>query len=274
MPQTEDTEEQISEFERAVRYYTLPRVVYPVTMGAICVFAVFLLQALAAISYGWLAENSEWFSRGLFFLCWLVGLGSVAFLAQAFLNEVRQRRTLNQAQGIPNPTGIEEDLPDPFSDHLLLRHPVAVRGEFFSCTNEERALMFFVDSAKERWLELGRSKKDTWNVRTAQDEEYCHIRIEGGPLSFSLDPALPGRLVVTKEGEVIARITSRFSFTAIHTEIKILQPEERAYSVRHQGIYYEEKLVGRLYNVRQSGYLDIKKDHFNEGILAYFLVWS
>jgi len=44
------------------------------------------------------------------------------------------------------------------------------------------------------------------------------------------------------------------------------------YRIEHRCIYHADRLVGRIYFLRRSLYLDIENDHFNLGILAYYAV--
>ena len=273
MPQAEQPKDQLSEYERAVCYYTLPRVISPVTVGAMAVYAAFIVLAIAAMVYGFYAEQRVWWLAGMFFFSWMVALGSITFLFRAFLNEMTERRALTEARGLVDAAEEDFDIPDPFAGHVLLKHPVAMHGRLFSCTEDDATLMYFVDSPKERLIGF-RRRGESWNIRTAHDTEYCHIEVFGLLPSFVVDPALPGKLFITREGKEVARIVSRFSFQAPTAEIQLLGPEPKKYLVRRQGIYFEGRLIGRLYGVRQSDYLDIRKEHFNEGILAYFAVWS
>ncbi len=272
---SEETQEPLGDYERVVCYYTLPNVISPVTFGTICIFVVFLLQTVAAVAYGWYAGSDRWLWGGLIAMLWLIAAGSVAFLARAFINEMRERQALAQAHGIHDSVApTDSGIPDPFAEHILLRHPVAARGRLFACSENDSSLQFFVDSPQEHLMNLGNHREEHWSVRTRHDTEFCRIQVLRGLPSFTMDPALPGKLTVTRDGQEIARIVSRFSFQAPTTEIRLLQPEPKTYTVRRQGIYTEGRLVGRMYSLRQSDFLDIDKRHFNEGILAYFVVWS
>jgi len=274
MLESAEHQEHLSDYERAVCYYTLPRVISPVTFGTICVYCVLLAQTLAATCYGWYTNDRAWTVGGVVAFLWLIALGSILFLIRAFVNEVRERRALAQAHGMQDAVPASSEIPDPFGGHVLLRHRAAARGRLFSCTENDASLQYFVDSPQEHFVNFGKRGKDHWNVRTKHDTEYCHIQVLRGLPSFTLDPALPGKLSVTKDDMEIARIVSRFSFQAPTTEIQILQPNPRKYVVRRQGIYHQDRLVGRMYSLRQSNYLDVEESHFNEGILAYFVVWS
>ncbi len=274
MLESEDSREHLSDYERAVCYYTLPRVISPVTFGTICVYCVIVAQTLAATFYGWYTGNRDWMVGGIVAFLWLIALGSVLFLIRAFINEMRERRALNEAHGLHDAVPASSEIPDPFAGHVLLRHPAAARGRLFSCTQNDASLQYFVDSPQEHFVNFGNHAKDLWKVRTKHDVECCQISVLRGLPSFTLDPALPGKVSVTKDGVEIARIVSRFSFQAPTTEIQILHPNPRKYEIRRQGIYHQDRLIGRMYSLRHSNYMDIEESHFNEGILAYFVVWS
>lgn len=273
MLQQDDRHERLSDFERAVCYYSLPRAVSPLTFGGICVYAAFIAQALAAMAYGVYAWDTRWLVNGTIVLLWLIAIGSVVFLVRAFRNEVRERRLLAAAKIRRETVEVDSDLPDPFENHVLLRHPIGARGRLFPCTENNDALHFFVDSPPESPFSLWARRHEVWNVRTKHDTEYCRISVIHGLPSFVLDPVLPGNLIVHRDGKEVARIISKFSFHAPATIIRLENPV-REYFIRRQGIYFEDRLVGRMYAVRHSFYLDVEEQHFNEGILAYFVVWS
>ena len=262
MPQAELSQDRLTDYERAICYYTLPKVITPVTYGIVLVYTICLFEAIAALIIGVLLQHGAWTTGGATALGVIVVLGLLLFFVRALLNEIRQRKTLALAKGVPNAFEVNEGFPDPFANHLLIKHPLDARGRLFSCTEQDDTIVYFVDSApNNRW----------WKVKTPQDEEVCRIKALSGIPSFSLGVGTPGVLGVYAGGDEIARITRRFSFKTPWVEICCEGPEPRTFSIRQEGIIFEGKLVGRVYSLHRAYYLDIDKDVFNEGLLAYFI---
>ncbi len=274
MPQVEEPPQHLTDYERAICYYTLPRVVSPVTYGAVMVYAVLILQAVAVMAYGLACDKWGWFVGGVTALCWLIVLGTVLFTARALLNDVRRKRMLAVAEGVPDAVEESPDIPDPFSSHMLIRHPLAARGRLFACTEDDSTLLYSVDSSTYLQKGRGRRSRMWWNVRTPHDAEYCHIEIAPGVPSFSMDPVLPGRVRITVDKREVATIRPKFSLKSPTAEIRRIEPKKCTYLVKRDSIYAGDRLVGRIYVMRQALYLDIERSHLNEGILAYFILHS
>ena len=257
--------EHLSEYERAVCYYTLPRIARPVTFGLIVVYTVCLFEALGVLAYGFLSNNEKITKLGALVLAGIIILGIVAFMARAFLFELKQRRALAVARRVPDAVAGVDDIPDPFADHLLLRHPLHSRGDLFPCTDNEGTLMYFVESSPTSpW----------WKVKDPQDSEVLRVHVQSSASSFTIGEAAPSRLAVYVGNEEVGRIRRRFSFTAQRIVIKCLKPDPKEYVFTDNGLYCGKRLVGRIYYLHQSLYLDIERAEFHEAILGLFITMT
>jgi hypothetical protein len=267
--------DHITAWERAVCYYTLPRVITPVAYGLIVIYTILLFQGLAIMIAGVVIPDTAWVRFGSTAIIVLVMGGLAVFMARALVNDIRTRRALGAAAGVPDPGDSDsgEDLPDPFEGHILLKRPVRVPGTLYSCTTEDASIQYFIEhDARKRSL-FPLARRDWWRIKTPQDEEVCTIEIERGGGSFLIG-SLPGRLRVTRNGDGIAHIHTRFGVTVPGTQIHMENHETPGYLIRNRSIDHAGRLVGRIYRLRYSCYLDIEEKHFNEGILAWFIVES
>ena len=181
MARVDMTPERLSDYERAVCYYTLPRVIHPVTFSLVVVYTICLLEALGVLTYG-LLWNKDFITRiGAIALAGIVVLGIVAFTLRALKNEMTQRRLLAMAHGAPDAESNAQDVPDPFTDHILLRHPLHNRGDLFPCTDNDGELVYFVESA---------GSSPWWRVRDAQDNEVIRVQILATASSFSFTESI------------------------------------------------------------------------------------
>jgi hypothetical protein len=85
---------------------------------------------------------------------------------------------------------------------------------------------------------------------------------------------LPARLGVYRHGQEIARIVRGFGILRPPVSISRMSSPEITYAVRDFGIYLEGALIGRIYFLRNTYYLDMQRARFNEGVLAYFVTVS
>ena len=260
MPRAEQNgEEHLTEYERAVCYYTLPRVVRPVTFGLIIAYAVCLAEAAAALFIGLLIENQTWTVAGAFATAAIVLFGLLVFMMRALVNELRQRSALAEARDVPDALEDNEDFPDPFAGHLLLKRPSDARGRLYACTEEDHTIRYFVASNTD-----GRR----WNVRTPQDSEVCTVT----RMRRWTDIGFRIRFQVRRGEETRGRIVREAGLTAPHAHVYDLSGEEqREYIVRDNGIFFGGTLVGRIYALRGAHYLDIEREHFNDALLAHFV---
>ncbi len=262
MPIADSPRDYVTDYERAICYYTLPKVVSPVTYGIVVAYSVCLFEAVGAVVIGTLLNSRVWIIAGYAALAGIIVFGLLVFMARALVNEVRQRKMLAVARGVPDAAGAETEVPDPFANHILLKHPLEARGRLFVCTENDATIKYFVDSApNRRW----------WKIKTPQDVEVCHLEALGRFRRFTFIGGLPHRLGVYAGEEEIAQIVRRFSFTVPYVEIRCRIPEPRVYVVRQEGIYWGDCLIGRIYSLRRSFYLDMEKYLFHDAVLAYFV---
>jgi len=255
-------DEHLSDYERVVCYHTLPRVSHPLTLGLIAAYAVCLVEALAAIAIGVYLGHPWWLRLGSIALVGLIFFGLIVFTARAFINEVRRRKALRATEGVPDARESAHDLPDPFEDHILLHHPSHTRGTLFSLTDNHDTDGYTVRAGAQRgcWLVNDLSTGDVLEVNTVE---------HGRSFQFGLN--LPARLVARRDGQDVAQIRRLFSMQEQKVDIEVLSPTPMSLQLRNQGFFVDNRLVGRVYFLRGSFYLDIHRSCFNDGVLAYFI---
>lgn len=259
------TQGHMTDYERAVCYYTLPKVVHPFTLGLLVAYAVCLFEAVAAVAVGLLWEQKTLMNAGLVAFSAMVVFGLVVFTVRAILNEVRQRRALAAARGAPDALSESDSLPDPFATHVLLRRSFFSRDTIQECTKSESPVAYFVERG---------SHGKSWHIQNARKEEVCHVKVLRGAQSFTLGRGLPAAYAVYKGEEEIGRIVRQFSLTSSVVEIYVTQPRMPRLIVRDFGIYVEEHLQGRIYELRQAEFLDAHEAVFSPVLLAYFVTLS
>ncbi len=265
MAQADQPEDHLSDYERAVCYYTLPRVLHPLTLGLIVAYAVCLLEAVIAVAVGVLWDIRVVMVTGLYALAGIVIFGLIVFFLRALKDDVRKRRLLQEAQGIPDARQVDPDLPDPFAEHLLLKRPAHTTSALYACTEDNATIQYFVEANH------GASQ---WRIKTSQDEEVCRAEVLRGPGSFVYGKDLPRAVSVHVGDREVAQIVRRFS---LESAIAVIEPKDESIpraTVRQNGIHMADRLVGRIYHLRGSYYLDVEKLAFNEVILAYFVTVS
>ncbi len=263
---TSITNAPLSEYERAVCYYTLPRVVSPATIGLIAAYLVCLLEAIAALAFGIIRNDPTWTKWGVFCLAAIIVLGVVAFIVRSFLNEVRRRRLLASAETIPDPTSGFDDLPDPFAEHLLLR---------FEPHRRSNAVPVEDNFGRQRYTVSTDEASKCQTVTCADTDETFNVKVDRRGVSFRLGSSLAGGAVVRQGDRAIATVRQRFSLMGPLYEIENRTPEPTLYTVRAGAIHLGDgQLVGRVYELRQRKYLDIDASHLNPGVLSYFLFVS
>jgi len=252
----------LSDYERAVCYHTLPRVNNPLTLGLVVAYAVCLVEAVAAIAVGVYLDKPVWLRAGAIALIALICFGLVVFTARAFLNDLRRRRILAAARGVPDARDSASDLPDPFEDHILLHHPSHIRGTLYCLTDNHDCNGYRVKADPGR---------RSWTVSDIGTQSALRLEAVKHGRSFQMGLNLPAQLSVTRDGREVARIHRRFSLGETKVDIEILEPAPHTIQLRNEGFFADNRLVGRVYNLRGSFYLDIQKTHFNDGVLAYFV---
>lgn len=267
MAENTSPERSLTEYERAVCYYSLPRLVSPVSYALIVAYAVCLFEGFAAMAVGLIIDSDAWLTLGAAATVTMVVFGLVVFTVRAFLNEYRRRRMLREARNAPKAAhDMAEDLPDPFAGHKLVQHPDATKGNFFEVTERGTSHAFIVEQG-------GRGSQ--WVVRDPEGGERFRVRSMSGLRSFSFGPNnLPAKLGVFKGTREVARINNRWGLLHPRTEIVPSDPDQPKLEVRADGIYRDDRLVGRIYYLRHAFYLDIEKDCFNDALMAYFITVS
>jgi hypothetical protein len=265
MPRIDMPPEHLSDYERAVCYHTLPKITRPVTVGLIVAYAVCFLEAVAVLLYGFVVGSERMAQIGSYWVIGIVVFGVVAFMLRALVNELRERRVLAVARGVPDALEDAEGIPDPFAAHLLLRRPLHARGDLFPCTDNAGILHYFVESLpSSAW----------WKVKDPQDHEVIRVHVQATSTSFSIGGTAPSRLSVFAGNDEMARMRRRFSFTAPTLFIECFKPTTKSYTFRQGGVYVNKRLVGRIYYLHHSLYLDIEQAEFHEAILGLFLTMS
>lgn len=257
-----DASDHISDFERAICYYTLPRVTTPFTLALVVAYLVCLLEALAALAIGFFLGNVTWTRVGVAASTGIIVLGVIIFFARAILNEIRQRKALAVAEGVPDASDDVDDLPDPFANHMLLRYSRVDTEVVFEVTNSQGNLEYRVE---------GGGRRHTWKVRDPRDEEIFTVRATRGLSSFSLEKGLPNDLVVFEGDEETAHIARRFSWTVPRIDVACRKPQEDSFVIRRNSIFHDDRLVGRIYFLRGFIYLDVESAWFHNALLAYFV---
>ncbi|HUW59543.1 MAG TPA: hypothetical protein VMZ06_00950 [Candidatus Bathyarchaeia archaeon] len=264
MAQVDLPPQRLSEYERAICYYTLPKITHPVAFGLVVAYAVVVLEVLAILCYGLMSDNAAYTRIGEVVFVGIIVIGMVAFLGRALLNEVRMRKALAVAKTVPDAISHVEDIPDPFQHHLLLRHPLHARGDLFPCTDNDGNIAYFVESA---------AGGPWWKIKDAQDKEVLRVRVEQGSTSFTFGGNVPARLAVYDDAQELGRIRRRVSFTSPVITVECKQPAA-TYTVQRGNIFREKKLVGRIYYLHKSLYLDIQKDAMHPAILGLFITMT
>lgn len=263
MPYVEQPEDRISPAERAVCYYTLPRAATPVSAGMLAVYGVLLAEAAAVLCCGATADNEEWVRAG----AWALGLLAVGGLAWFFLialaKDVRRRRLLAAAR-TQTAAQDSEDLPDPFAGHALLKRPLRPAGALFACSDNEGLIHCFVDVRRPRAF---------WRVTSSLDEPLFDLMALQGPRSFFLTPwsaAQPGRIGLFLQNEKRFEIRQGFGWRGPVTHV-LPRGEGETYVIRQGGVFHKDRLVGRIYALRRTLYLDIEREHLADGVLGTFI---
>jgi hypothetical protein len=272
----------VSDFERAICYYTLPKITHSLRSGTVLLFAALLLISLAVLVMGLVYQSQMWIMGGAISLAVLELFGIAAFGVHAFLNDVRRRSVLETAGGVPNADDAETDFPDPFAGHTLVRHIV----DHIILAHEGKEHFRESEIYSRGPLEIHRGHeghlekldylvdhtpgKTGWHVKTPQGEEIFTVKRLGGAGSFMFSSGTPKRMAVFSAGVEVAHIERRFSFARQLINIQCAGSDQRPYTISDEGIYAEDQLVGRIFFLRGSFYLDIDESHLNLGILGYF----
>jgi hypothetical protein len=259
MPST-PSRSPITPYERAVCYYTLPKVTHPVTLGLIAIYALCVLEALAAFSYGIASGDMDWTTMGAYSFAGIVGFGLAAFFVRALLNDVRERKALAEARHAPMMTPAE-DLPDPFAEHLLLKHSPHAPASLFECTMHHDTARYTVEA---------KPSSREWLLRTPDTARQVRVQVLRGVQSFSFSMNRPALMAVYRDDQEVARIKRHGGLTETQIEITSATLSPKQILVRNRGIYVGGALRGRIYTLRGDDYLDVHRDALNDALLGYF----
>jgi hypothetical protein len=252
----------LTPYERAACYYTLPRIAPPMPAAFVFLYGG-LLSALLATLCIVAVYGSSRATYGV-----VIGVVVVAFsgmavvMVRSTLAEVRTRRVLQEAHDAPNVETQDDSLPDPFANHILMRHATDRMGRLTACTSDDHDIEYFIDNTR------GDSQ---WILRTPQDQEMMTVLATGGVGSFAFVPSQAQRFTVYAGGAEIARIQDGGTLLHPQTDIVCYMPTTCTYTVKDGGIHFEGNLVGRVYFFNDAHYLDIEREHLNDGTLGYFV---
>jgi len=264
MSQPPAAPERLTDFERAVCYYTLPTTVSPVTTGLVLIYAIVLLEAIGALVYGLLWDSMVYTEAGAWSFGIMVVFGLVVFTFRSLIFEVRRRRTLAMASAMRDTESIDETVPDPFQRHTLLRMPLHFAHTKVACTDNDGAIRYTVE----------RELPGVWTiVKNAEGVEHLRINIRKSATSFSfLEDNIPSQADVYVGAELVGSIRRTFGLKAPVFAVNTVWPQQRRFVLRGDGIYRDRRLVGRIYRIRRHAYLDIHEEQYCEAILALFIV--
>lgn len=253
-----EMDDHLTDYERAVCYYTLPKVSNPLTLGLIVAYCVCFLEALAAMCYGLYFDQPFLNKWGVPIFGVTVAFGVAAFFVRSLRDEIRKRSALAWARGIPDAVGAGADLPDPFAGHLLLRHD----------RHKPTFEMDVTDNAGEtKYTVTMDGGHRGWQISNPMGE--LNVRVLPGGRSFFFDRGSPGRLSMKRKGTDVATTRRRFVLGAATTEINLVGGDQII--SRGSGLFVGDKLVGRIYYIRRFIYLDIEEDSFHDGVLGFFV---
>ncbi len=257
----EAPEGHITDYERAVCYYTLPKVTSPLTYGLLIAYAICVLEAIAALVYGLVTNNETWTIAGAAALGGIVVFGMIAFTVRALLNDLHRRAALAAAKSVPDSTETD-DIPDPFAGHVLLQRPINIGADVFACVTKTDTIAYYV--------EVKRYNKH-WRVSSAQDEFLFEVVVEQDLLRPRVFGGPPMRLGVFADNKKIAAIVRYNTLRAAVVDVFTVVPSPEQYVIKNDCIYFADRLIGRIYVLRNKLYLDVESEHAVPGILGHFM---
>ncbi len=258
MPRIE-MDDFLSDYERAVCYFTLPKLVYHISPIKVFVYFIGVIFAFAFTFWGLALGNQQLSYMGTIALILITLLGFIIFTGRALISELRWRKCLAEAHGSPSEKTL--DLPDPFENHELYLLPLKERGKaLFPCVNRTGEIQYFIEEKNHGWI-----------VKDPLEKEICTIILKRSWFSIAFTYRAPKVIHIFKDNKKIAIIKPKFSFFGSASIVTLLKNGKETYWILQSGIFYNGELVGRIYQVRQYLYLDIKKEHFNLGLLTFFI---
>ncbi len=260
MPRIE-LDDFISDYERAVCYFTLPRLIFRLNPILLFIYFVSVIAAFLATFMGLILGNLYLSYCGTSALAVIILYGIIAITGKTLLNELRWRKYLAEAHGSTSQESV--DLPDPFEDHELYIIPLKEKQtSLYPCVNREGEIIYFIEE-KER----GRH----WIIKDSLEKEVYTIRAKHARFSIVFTSKAPLILNVYHYDKLLAQVKPRFSFFGSAYLITFFEPQPKIYWVLQSGIFFQRELVGRIYQVRKKVYLDVQKSHFNLGILSLLI---
>ncbi len=252
--------ERLTEFERAVCYDTLPHVSRPLTFRAVVLYALALILSFLAMAYGVRADIAAWKTWGTAAFAAVVVAGIVGFVYRALFMAVRQRAALAQAEEMPNVESGFDALPDPFAGHALLRYYRVGDADTKVITGNRGETVYTA----------ARTGAHDWEVRDPAGELVFTVQASCPPRSFSFDWGMPSQFRVQRNGETIAEIERLFSFGAGRIDIRNLRSRETIH-FHDGGLFDKDALIGRIYDLRNYLYLDVRHAQLDDAILAFYV---
>lgn len=258
MPKIE-MDDFLSDYERAVCYFTLPKLVYYINPISVFIYFVGVIFAFILTFWGLVVGIQHLLYIGTLALIIITILGFLMFTGRALISELRWRKCLAEAHGSPSEETL--DLPDPFENHELYLIPQKEREKvLFPCVNRAGEIQYFIEEKKHGWI-----------VKDTMEKEICAITVKRSWFSIAFTPRAPKVIHVIKDDQQIASIKPKFSFFGSASVVTLLENGKENYWILQSGIFYNRELVGRIYKVRHYLYLDLRKEHFNYGLLAFFI---
>lgn len=262
MDSTDPKQERLTEFERAVCYETLPHVLTPLTLRIILLYTLALAAAFLLMAYGLREDHPVWKPWGNRIFAVVVGLGLVGFIYRALRNAVRVRSALAQAGGMPNVESGFDDLPDPFAGHALLRYHRTGRAVEKMITGNKGETVYI---AKRILGEHG------WEVQDPAGELVFRIEASRPPRSFSFDWGVPSQFRVMRGDVQTGVIDRRFSLGPGRVEITGERQPGKPLVFRAGELNDGNALVGRIYDLRNYLYLDVRQSYLDDALLAFYI---
>ena len=260
MPQIE-LDDCINDYERAVCYFTLPHLIFHLNPILLFIYFASVILAFLITFMGLILANPYLSYGGTFALVIIILYGIIAITGRTLLNELRWRKYLAEAHDSTSQVSL--DLPDPFENHELYIIPLKEKQtSLCPCTNREGKIIYFIEE---------KEKRRHWIVKDSLEKEVYNIYAKHVWFSIVFTSKVPLILRVYHEDKLIAQVKPHFSFFGSAYLITLFEPQLATYWVLQSGIFLQNELIGRIYQVRKNLYLDIQKPHFNLGILSLLI---
>lgn len=260
-----DIDDFITDYERAMCYFTLPRISYIISPGVVFLYALFLILSFSILFIG-IAYNSPLIANiGGISAIIVAVMGALILIVRAIINEYKWRRCLEEANNIPQQ--VASELPDPFHNNTLICIPLEKRDNtLFPCVDRAGEILYFIDEAM---------KNRKWIIKTPQDIEIAKIEGKANLFTFVISYKLPLVLRIYENEKLSYIVKPKWSlFSVAFTVFDHRQTPTIVYTISDTGIFLNKKLVGRFYQLRKCFYLDIQQEHFNLGFLALLIYLS